>query len=313
MSEHRVEFDFEIDFSNGGGIQGQGFRLDIEADHIDDRSLGDLIVRDLRLLMVGAVRIRNKKIIREPHKRSERKSTEGARELREMVDLSHVIESGMVTYKGFPAPLVCDFLSREASQRLYSPGTSFQIGKIEMVANTGTYLDSPYHRFAHGEDVSQLPLSRLTELDAVVVNVVGTSGRAIDREAFLPFDVRGKAVLVHTGWALHWRTDRYFEEHPFLTESAALHLRQQGAALVGIDSLNIDDTSGGDRPVHTTLLGAGIPIVEHLCNLERVPVTGARFSAVPARVQGMGSFPVRAYATLPSVIRGSTGRRNEGN
>lgn len=303
--QHRVKFDFEIDFANGGGVQGQDFRLDIDGTDIDDRALGDLIVKDLRLLMVGAVRILNKEIIREPHKRSERTPAAGAADTgtaaAEMIDLSHVIEDGMITYKGFPAPLVCDFLSREASRRLYSPGTSFQIGRIEMVANTGTYLDSPFHRFTHGEDVSGLALARLAGLDAVVVNVAGMASRAVDRGVFVPFDLRGKAVLVHTGWARHWRTDRYFEGHPFLTESAALHLRQQGAALVGIDSLNIDDTSGGDRPVHTTLLGAGILIVEHLCNLDRVPASGARFSAVPARVKGMGSFPVRAYAAVSST------------
>lgn len=297
MNQHRVKFDFEIDFSNGGGVQGQGFRLDIEGDDIDDRSLGDLIVQDLRLLMVAAVRIRNKEIIRERHKRSERAPAANAT-AGQMIELSHVIESGMITYEGFPAPLVCDFMSREASQSHYSAGTSFQIGKIEMVANTGTYLDSPFHRFAHGEDVSELALARLAGLDTIVVNVDGMAGRAVDRCVFLPFGVCGKAVLVHTGWARHWRTDRYFEGHPYLTESAALYLRERGAALVGIDSLNIDDTSGGDRPVHTTLLGAGVPIVEHLCNLEKVPVSGSRFTAAPARVKGMGSFPVRAYATL---------------
>lgn len=296
--EHRVKFDFEIDFSNGGAIQGQGFRLDIDGDDIDDRAVGDLIVKDLRLLMVRAVRIRNKEIVREPHKRARGTPVPGVPGVDEIIDLSHVIESGMITYKGLPAPLVCDFLSREASRRLYSSGTSFHIGRIEMVANTGTYLDSPYHRFGHGEDVSQVALARLAGLEAVVVNVAGMAGRAIEREVFLPFEVRGKAVLVYTGWARHWRTDGYFEGHPFLTESAALHLKDRGAVLVGIDSLNIDDISGGERPVHTILLGAGILIVEHLCNLDRVPASGARFSAVPAKVKGMGTFPVRAYATV---------------
>lgn len=298
MKQHRVQFDFEIEFANGGGLQGQSFRLDIDGDDIDDRSLGDLIVADLRLLMVASVRIRNKEIISEAHKRAARTAAAAVAATEELLDLNHVIESGMITYKGLPAPLVCDFLSREASQQHYSPGTSFQIARIELVANTGTYLDSPFHRFAHGEDVSDLTLARLAGLEAIVVNVAGVSGRSVDRELFLPFDVRGRAVLVHTGWARHWRTDAYFEGHPFLTGAAAQHLRDQGAALVGIDSLNIDDTSGGERPVHTTLLGGGIPIVEHLCNLERVPATGARFSAVPPRIKGMGTFPVRAYASL---------------
>jgi kynurenine formamidase len=218
-----------------------------------------------------------------------------------LVDLSHTITEGLITYKGFPAPLICDFLSREASKSNYDEGTTFQIGKIEMVANTGTYLDAPFHRFEQGKDISELSLSQLAGLPAVVVRVEEMAGRSIDRSVFLPVDVRGNAVLVHTGWAKHWRTDRYFDGHPFLTEAAAVYLKEQGAVLVGIDSLNIDDNSGGSRPVHTTLLGAGILIVEHLCNLERLPVSGFTFTAVPVKVKGMGSFPVRAFATLSAA------------
>lgn len=295
--ERRVQFDFEIDFSNGGGIQGQGFRLDIEGEDIDEAALADFIVRDLRLLMVGAVRILNKRIIREPHKRAAPVAATGAA-VRRLVDLSHTIEDGMITYKGLPAPLICDHLSREQSRALYAPGTEFAIGKIEMVSNTGTYLDSPYHRYADGKDLSQLDLHDLAELDGVVAHLGGMAGRAIPRSALAALEVRGKAVLVHTGWDAHWRTDQYFEQHPFLTEDAALWLRDQGARLVGIDSLNIDDTADGRRPVHTTLLGAGIPIVEHLRGLEQLPAQGFRFSAVPVKVKGMGTFPVRAYAAL---------------
>lgn len=297
-TQYRVKFDFEIDFANGGGIQGQDFRLDIGGEAIADEEVADLIVKDLRLLMVARVRILNKEILCEPHKRASARREESAGSSRAMIDLSHAIETGMVTYKGLPAPLICDFLSRKDSERHYSPGTSFQIGRIDMVANTGTYLDSPYHRCAHGPDVSQLALSTVAGLQAVAVNVEGMAGRAVDRAVFVPLEVRGKAVLVRTGWSRHWRTDRYFEGHPFLTEPAARYLQEQGAALVGIDSLNIDDTSGGDRPVHTILLGAGIPIVEHLCNLEALPASGFAFTAAPVRVKGMGSFPVRAYATM---------------
>ena len=289
MTEKRVQFDFEIEFSNGGGLAGHAFRLDIEGDDIADEALADYLVRDLRLLMVGAVRIRNKTIIAEPHKR-----IANAR----FIDLSHTIEDGMITYKGFPAPLVCDHLSHAASRANYAPGTEFQIGCIEMVGNTGTYIDSPYHRYADGDDISDLALDTVASLDAVVVRVTGTADRAIPRSAFLPFDVRGKAVLVHTGWDRYWRTDGYFEGHPFLTADAATHLRDAGATLVGIDSLNIDDKTNPTRPVHTTLLGAGIPIVEHLCRLEAVPDAGFRFSAVPPKVRGIGTFPVRAFATL---------------
>jgi kynurenine formamidase len=214
------------------------------------------------------------------------------------IDLSHTIIEGMITYKGFPAPLICDFMSRQASRRFYDEGTSFHIGKIEMIANTGTYLDSPFHRFEGGQDISDLDLASLAMLEAVVVPAEGRPARALDSVAFQSTDVRGKAVLVHTGWARHWGTDQYFEGHPFLTESAALYLKEQGAVLVGIDSLNIDDISGGTRPVHTQLLSAGILIVEHLCNLDRLPTSGFSFTAVPVKVKGMGTFPVRAYATL---------------
>jgi len=297
--EKRVQFDFEIDFSNGGGIQGQEFRLDIDGDDITDQELADYIVKDLRLLMVGKVRILNKKVILERHKRAGTQPVEEHSGTHSrFIDLSHTITSGLITYKGIPAPLICDYLSREASRQLYDEGTSFQIGKIEMVANTGTYLDSPFHRFQEGKDISELDLSALAQLEAVVVRAEGMSGRAVDRQTFVPIDVRGKAVLVHTGWAKHWATEQYFEGHSFLTEGAAVYLKEQGAVLVGIDSLNIDDISGGARPVHTVLLGAGIPIVEHLCNLHPLPITGFTFTAVPVKVKGMGTFPVRAFASL---------------
>lgn len=216
-----------------------------------------------------------------------------------LIDLSHTIEPGMITYRGLPAPIICDYLSREDSRAHYAEGTEFHIGRIEMVANTGTYVDSPFHRFADGDDVADLDLGVLADLPAIVVRAADRSERAIGRDAFHISDVRGKAVLVHTGWAAHWRTDRYFDGHPFLTRDAALFLRDAGAALVGIDSLNIDETAAnGERPVHTTLLGAGIPIVEHMRGLDQLPAAGFRFSAVPVKVRGFGSFPVRAYAIL---------------
>jgi kynurenine formamidase len=295
-NEKRVQFDFEIEFSNGGGLDGHAFRLDIDGDDISDAALADYIVRDLRLLMVGAVRLRNKTIIAEPHKRNAFALAAVADS--RFVDLSHTIEDGMITYKGFPAPLICDHLSREQSRAHYAPDTEFQIGRITMVGNTGTYIDSPFHRYADGADVAEFDLATIALLDAVVVRVAGMAGRAIARSAFAPFDVHGKAVLVHTGWDAHWRTDAYFEGHPFLTADAAEFLRDAGARLVGIDSLNIDDTADGSRPVHTTLLGAGIPIVEHLCRLGDVPAAGFRFSAVPPKVRGIGTFPVRAFALL---------------
>ncbi len=216
-----------------------------------------------------------------------------------LIDLSHVIEDGMITYKGLPAPLICDHLSRLASREIYAPGTEFQIGRIEMVGNTGTYLDTPYHRYADGEDLADIGIDRLCDLPGLVVQATTRSGRAIDVDVFVDLAVHGCAVLVHTGWDAHWRTDQYLEGHPYLTEAAAVYLRDAGALLVGIDSHNIDCTDNGERPVHTTLLGAGIPIVEHMTNLATVPATGFRFTAAPPKIRGMGTFPVRAFATCP--------------
>lgn len=216
----------------------------------------------------------------------------------DLIDLSHTVEHGMVTYKGLPAPLICDYLSREQSRGLYAPGTEFQIGKIEMVANTGTYLDSPFHRYADGADLADLDLARLADLEGLLVDCAGVGGRAVGPELLAGLEVRGRAVLFRTGWSRHWRTDQYFEGHTFLTGAAAEALVAGGAALVGIDSYNIDDTDDGRRPVHTALLGAGVPIVEHMRGLERLPARGFRFYAVPVKVRGFGTFPVRAFARL---------------
>jgi arylformamidase len=220
----------------------------------------------------------------------------------QLVDLSHPIEAGMVTYKGLPAPVMCDFLSREASRAFYTCGHEFQIGRIDMVGNTGTYLDSPFHRFADGKDLSELPLASLTHLPGIVVRQPWSSGLAVDAGRFSGLDLKGKAVLIHTGWDAFWRTDRYFENHPFLTEAAALHLADAGARLVGIDSHNIDDTRTRSRPVHTALLGREIPICEHLCDLGNLPDQGFEFFAVPPRIKAFGTFPVRAYARIGTAL-----------
>jgi kynurenine formamidase len=216
---------------------------------------------------------------------------------RRLVDLSHQIHHGMVTYPGLPGPEISDYLPREASPARYGPGTQFHIGRISMVANTGTYLDSPFHRFAGATDVAGLPLHSVADLDGVVVRI-DAGRRAIDRDALTSYDVRGRAVLVHTGWDRHWGTERYGTGNPFLTAAAADWLVEQQAGLVGIDSVNIDDTSGPSRPVHTALLAAGIPIVEHLCGLDKLPPSGFRFHAAPPQVVGIGTFPVRAYAVV---------------
>jgi arylformamidase len=299
--DRRVQFDFEIDFVNGGGIQGQGFRLDIDSHDITDVEVSARVVSDLRLLMVGEVRISNKRIIEERHKRAAAAVDDAGRiDRRARIDVSHTVEDGMITYRGLPAPVICDFLSREDSRSRYAPGTEFQIGQINMCSNTGTYVDSPFHRYADGADISQLALEQLAELDAVKIDLSGSASRAIDTPQLLPYIFNAKAVLLQTGWDRHWRTDAYFEGHPFLTAAAAVYLAERGATLVGIDSLNIDDTNDGSRPAHSTLLAAGIPICEHLTNLDSLPTTGFRFSAVPVKIKAMGTFPVRAYATIDS-------------
>ncbi|MGW0843175.1 cyclase family protein [Streptomyces sp. NPDC002787] len=217
---------------------------------------------------------------------------------RRIVDLSHPIRHGMITYPGLPGPEIGEHLTREASREIYAPGTEFAMGRISMVSNTGTYVDSPYHRFGGGHDLAALPLERLIDLDGIVVRVQGAGRRAVDREALLPYDVTGRAVLIHTGWARHWGTDRYGHGHPYLTADAVAWLVEQRAVLVGMDTLNIDDTDDGTRPAHTGLLAAGIPVVEHLRGLEQPPTQGFRFHAAPPAVEGMGTFPVRAYALL---------------
>ncbi len=215
-----------------------------------------------------------------------------------IVDLSHVIEHGMTTYKGLPPPHICDFWEREGTAANYDDGSTFQIGRIDMVANTGTYLDSPFHRYADGADLADLALPSLADLPGIVVRRPWENSLAVEASHLEGRDVTGKAVLVHTGWDRHWRTDAYFGDHPYLTAEAAEWLAEKGASLVGIDSCNIDNMHVRARPVHTRLLGANIPICEHMTGLGSLPDEDFRFSAVPPKVRGMGTFPVRAYAVL---------------
>lgn len=215
----------------------------------------------------------------------------------QIIDVSHVVEDGVVTYPGLPAPAICDFLSREVSRGRYAEGVEFQIGKIEMVANTGTYVDAPFHRYADGIDLAELPLERLANLDGLVVRVAAGM-REVGIAAVRDLDVRGRAVLFASGWDRHWGSESYFGNHPYLTGEAAQFLKDEGAALVGIDSVNIDAMDDLRRPVHSTLLAAGIPICEHLSGLEALPDQDFRFFAVPVKVRGMGTFPVRAYGIV---------------
>lgn len=299
-TQWRVQFDAEVSFANGGGLRTEGFRLDIQGREISDEDLGALFVRHLGLLMVSDVRISAKAIIEEPHKGG-RGVTGVPGTGRRLVELSHVISDGMVTLPGWPAPRIGDWLTFADSRGRYAPGTEFQVARIDMIANTGTYLDTPAHRWAGGDDLTGVPLDRIADLPGVVVRVPA-GARAVDRLMVAPYEVAGHAVLLHTGWDAHFGTERYAApEAPHLTGEAARALADAGAALVGIDSINIDDMSaaaGGERPAHSTLLAAGIPIVEHLTGLDALPPSGFRFTAAPPMVAGMGTFPVRAFAVV---------------
>jgi len=283
----RAVFDFVVTFTNGGSMRGEGFRLDLPRADAPEVEIAGLLVAHLGLLMVDRVELRNVRRLEEPHRGSRRR-----------MDLSHAVHDGLVTYPGLPAPEITDHLSREASAGKYAPGVTFQIGRISLVANTGTYLDSPWHRYAEGADLSGLSLDALVDLDGVLLRTAGSAKRGIDMLELAPLDPRGKAVLLHTGWDVHFGTPAYAREAPFLTDAGAAWLVEHGAVLVGIDSINIDDMGDARRPAHSRLLGAGIPIVEHLRGLEQLPASGFRFSAAPPRIQGLGTFPVRAYAIV---------------
>jgi arylformamidase len=216
----------------------------------------------------------------------------------QLIDLSHTIENGLITYKGLPAPVICDYLSREDSKKFYAEGTSFQIGKIEMVSNTGTYIDCPFHRYENGNDLNDTPLEHFAELKGLVIRKPFQETIALDADLFRDLEIEGKALLIQTGWDIHWNTEKYYDYHPFLTENAALVLKEKKVRLVGIDSHNIDDTRTNRRPVHSILLGNGILIVEHLCNLSAIPDENFIFNAIPPKFKGVGTFPVRAMARL---------------
>jgi arylformamidase len=213
-----------------------------------------------------------------------------------IVDLSHPIEHGMATYPGIPGPEIGEHLTREASRAHYASGTEFSIGRITMAANTGTYLDTPFHRYADGSDLAATPLERMVAVDGVLIDALGQV--EIDAGRFQGLRLRDRAVLVRTDWSRHWGTEAYFAGHPHLAANAANFLVAEGVALVGIDSLNIDGTDTGERPAHSALLAGGIPIVEHLCQLDRLPNEGFRFHAAPPAIIGLGSFTVRAYAVI---------------
>jgi kynurenine formamidase len=296
--QYRAEFDAVVTFTNGGALQTQGFRVDVPHADVTEAEIGELFVASLNLLKAGRVELTNVRVFAEPHLGT----YAGPSERRRYVELSHVITNGMTTYPGLPAPAISSHLTWEESRDRYAEGTEFSFDRVTMLGQTGTYLDSPRHRYVGGTDLSGVELERLADRPAVVVRHIGSGRRAVEEADLDGLAVAGKAVLLHTGGDRHWGTPDYAVGNPFLTAGAAGWLVEHGAALVGIDSINIDDpseASGGERPAHTILLAAGIPIVENLTNLAEVPPTGARFTAAPPRISGFGTFPVRAYATMP--------------
>jgi arylformamidase len=296
VTEYRASFDADVTFLNGGDLRVRDFRLDVPDREVSEDRLAELFIASLSLLMVDRVRLRDVRVFAEPHKSTVPSPAPGTARL---VELSHVITAGMTTYPGLPGPEITPHLTRAASRDHYAPGTEFAIDRISMVGNTGTYLDSPFHRYPDGADLADLPLSTVADLPAVVVRLAGSRERGIGPEALAAYDVEGAAVLLHTGWDRHWATEAYGTDAPYLTEAGAKRLVERGARLVGIDSVNIDSTDGDERPAHSTLLAAGVAVLEHLTGLDALPVTGARLHAAPPRVRGFGTFPVRAYAILP--------------
>ncbi|NQX10791.1 cyclase family protein [Microbacteriaceae bacterium VKM Ac-2855] len=298
MTEYRAHFDARIVFVNGGSLDAAGFRLDVAGPTVSADEVGRPFVAHLGLALVDSIELSGFAVVAEPH-RGSRGTPVAVEAARRVIDLSHTIEAGMVTYPGLPAPSIAPHLTRADSRLHYAPGVEFAMDTITLLGNTGTYLDSPYHRYAGGTDLAGLALETLVDLPAEVFRLTDARGRGIGAEVFLDRELRGSAVLLHTGWDVRFGTPAYAVGAPFLTEAGARHLVDAGVALVGIDSLNIDDAeNGGTRPAHSLLLEAGIHVVEHLTGLSSVPPRGARFTAVPPKVRDFGTFPVRAFATV---------------
>jgi arylformamidase len=312
VTDYRASFDAIINFSNGGDLTVHGFRIDVPGPDVSEAEIAALFVASLGLLMTDTAELSNVRTFAEPHKGTRAGPSDhkagGEPAAGQLVELSHVIRAGMITYPGLPGPQITPYMTREASRERYAPGTEFAIDQLTLVGNTGTYLDAPYHRFPTGADLSSIALARCVDVPAVVVRVTDARQRGIDAGALAALDVRGEAVLLHTGEDIRFGTPGYGNQQHFLTRAGAVWLADHGAALVGIDGVNIDDTADGERPAHTLLLSAGIPIVEHLTGLDQLPPTGAQFTAVPLRIAGFGTIPVRAFARLPLTRHLATSR-----
>jgi kynurenine formamidase len=303
-TQYRAHFDARVEFANGGGLTAEAFRLDLPGPDVGEAEVARLLVQHLGLALVGSVTLTNLRIVEEQHRGSRGLDAAPTASGRRVVDLSHPIREGLITYPGLPAPVFTPHLTREASREKYAPGTEFALDLITMIGNTGTYLDSPFHRYGDGADLAGLDLATLVDLPAEVFHLTdvapgGDGNRGIPAEVLFDRELQGSAVLLHTGWDSRFGTPEYGAGAPYLSVEGVAHLVAQGVALVGIDSLNIDDTeSGGERAAHTALLAAGIHVVEHMTNLGALPARGARFTAAPPAVEKFGTFPVRAFATI---------------
>ncbi|AYG05236.1 cyclase family protein [Gryllotalpicola protaetiae] len=305
MTDYRAVFDAHISFVNGGSLSADGFRLDLPSDAISEAEIGRLLVQHLGLALVADVRLENLQVIEEQHRGSrgvEPLAAVATADFR-LVELSHTIREGMVTLPGIPSPGIRPHLTREQAVERYAPGTTFVMDVIDLAGNTGTYLDTPFHRYEGGSDLAATTLETLVDLPAEVFHLTDADARGIPASVFFDREVRGKAVLLHTGWDRHFGSPEYATDAPFLAPGGVAYLAEHGVTLVGIDSQNIDDTeadAGGERPEHSVFLAAGIHVVEHLTGLGELPPSGALFTAVPPRVEGFGTFPVRAFAKVPA-------------
>jgi kynurenine formamidase len=303
VTEYRASLDAAVSFSNGGDLAVHGFRVDLPSPDVGEAEIAALFLASLGLLMTDSVELSNVRVFAEAHKGTRGGPSDHrlapATTTGRLVELSHVIRAGLTTYPGLPGPVITPHLTRQASRQHYAPGTEFAIDKLTLVGNTGTYLDAPYHRYPDGADLSAIRLEQTVDLPAVVVRMAGAPQHGIDVGALAALDVHGTAVLLHTGDDARFGTPAYSENRHFLTRAGASWLVDHGAALVGIDALNIDDIADAERPAHSLLLAAGIPVVEHLTGLSQLPPAGARFTAVPLRIEATGTIPVRAFARLP--------------
>lgn len=304
MTDFRAVFDADIRFINGGGLVARDFRLDLPTEDATEAEVARLLVQHLGLALVESVDLRNLQVVAEQHRGSRGITSRSMTKSPRLIDLSHTIREGLVTYPGIPAPVMTPHLTREASRANYAEGTTFALDIITMAGNTGTYLDSAFHRYEDGPDLAALDLQTLVDLPVEVFHLTDATSRGIPAAVFYDRDVRGKAVLLHTGWDRHFGSPDYLIDAPYLADDGVRYLLDQGVTLVGIDSLNIDDTSAesaGARPAHSRLLAVGVHIVEHMTNLGALPPSGALLTVVPPKIENFGTFPVRAFAKLPGA------------